>query len=84
MIASQQSHVCWIPSLQQHEQGEGFQAVVPSIDKVPHENVVGAWNFSACLKQLEQIVELTMDVSTNLNRKLVLCVCSVLWLSGWQ
>lgn len=74
MIASQQSHVCWISGLQQHEQGKGFQAVVASIDKVPHENIVGAWDFSPCLKQLEQIMELTMDVSTNLKEELVLCV----------
>lgn len=67
MIASQQSHMRWISSLQQHEQGEGFQAVVSSVDKVPHENVVRAGNFSACLKQLEQIMELTMDVPTNLR-----------------
>ena len=42
MIASQQSHVRRISSLQEHEQGEGFQAVITPVYKVPHENVVGA------------------------------------------
>ena len=64
--------MCWISGLQKHEQGEGFQAVVPSINKVPHEDVVCAWDFSPCLEQLEQIVELTMYVSTDLNMELML------------
>ena len=72
MIASQQGHMRGIPSLQQHEQGEGFQAVVPSINKVPHKDVVCAWNFSPCLKQLEQIMELAMNVSTDLGTEQML------------
>jgi hypothetical protein len=66
MIASQQCHMCRISSFQQHEQSERFQAVVTPVNKVTHEDVVGAWHFSPGGKQLEQVMKLTMDVSTNL------------------
>ena len=50
MIASQQSHVRRISSLQEHEQGEGFQAVVTPVYKVAHEDVVCAGDLPPCLE----------------------------------
>lgn len=45
MIAAQQCHVSWISGFQEHEQGKGLQAVVASVDKVTHEDVVCLGHF---------------------------------------
>ena len=42
VVPSEQGHVCWVSSFQQHEQREGFKAVVASVHKVTHEDVVCA------------------------------------------
>ena len=53
MIASQKGHVRRIPSLEQHEQCEDLQAVVPPVHKVTHENVICAGHLSPSLQQLQ-------------------------------
>ena len=47
MVSSEQGHVCWVSSFQQHEQREGFKAVVAPVHKVTHENVVCAGHLAA-------------------------------------
>lgn len=36
-----------------------------SIDIVSHEEIIGLWDLSSDLEELQQILELAMDVSTN-------------------
>ena len=66
MIASEKCHMCRISSLQQHQESECLQAVVSPVHKVTHEYVVCAWDLSTGSKELEQVMELAMYVSTHL------------------
>lgn len=67
MIPSQQCHVCRISSFQQHEQRKDFQAIVSAIYKVTHEYVVCSWHFTTCGEEFEQIMELAMNIATDLH-----------------
>ena len=40
MVPSEQCHLVRPPCLQHHQPGQSLQAVVPSVHKVPHEDVV--------------------------------------------
>jgi hypothetical protein len=39
----------------------------PAVHEIPHEDVRALWQLTACLQQLEQVMELPMDVSTHLR-----------------
>jgi hypothetical protein len=53
-----------MPYLECQQQQEGFYAVEASVHKVPHEQVVGLGAVAPNLKQLHQVIELTVDVAT--------------------
>lgn len=67
VVAPQQRHVGWVACFQQQQQREHFQAVAATVHKVPHEYVAGAGDLTASLKQPQQVMELPMDVTTNLR-----------------
>lgn len=71
MVPSQQCHVCWISSFQQHEQCEDFKAVVAPVHKVPHEYVICSRDFTACGEEFEQIMELAVNIATDLHPGLI-------------
>lgn len=68
VVPSQQCHVGWVLGLQQEEQGEHFQAVVPSIHKVPQEDVAGVGHLASSVKELEHVMKLAMDVAAYLQK----------------
>ena len=39
--------------------------MVSTVHIVTHEHIRGVWNLTAFVEQLEQVIELTMDVTTN-------------------
>jgi len=51
VISTQQRHAGWVASLEQQQQGEDLKAVVPTVHKVAHKNVVCAWDLAARVKQ---------------------------------
>lgn len=53
-------------NLQSKKQEEGLNRVKSSIDKVTHEQVVGFWAIVSDLKQLFEVIELAMDITTDL------------------
>ncbi len=55
--------------LQREQSGEGLEAVVAAVDKVPEEHVVGVWDLSAGAKELLKIVKLAMDVAADRDRR---------------
>jgi hypothetical protein len=57
----------WILGLQKQKQCKNFQTIVPSVYKIPQENVASVRNLPASLEKLQQIVELAMYVSTHLQ-----------------
>ena len=66
VVAPEESDSVWPPRLEDHQPGEGLQAVVASVHEVSHEDVVGVWGWTSLSEQLLQVVELSMDVSTHL------------------
>jgi hypothetical protein len=69
VVAAQQRHVCWVARLEQQQQGEGLEAVAAPVHKVTHEDVAGAGDLPACLKQAQQVMELTVYVTTYLQEE---------------
>ena len=43
MVAPEQGHLVRPPCLEDHQPGQGLEAVVAPVHKVPHEDVVGVW-----------------------------------------
>ena len=52
-------------NLESDEEGDGLHAVVASVHVVPHEQIVGVRRLAPDLEQLHEVVELTVDISTN-------------------
>lgn len=69
VIPSKKGHMCWIAGLEQHQHGEHLEAVVASIHKVAHEDVVGGRHLTARLEKAQQVMELAMDVATDLHAR---------------
>ena len=67
VVATQQRDVAGVARLEQHQQREHLEAVVPSVNKVAHEDVAGVRHRAARVKQLEQVMELAVNVATDLH-----------------
>ena len=67
MVASQQRHVCWVSCLEQQQQCEHLQAVAAPVNKVAHEDVACGGHLPASVKQPQQVVELPVNVTTDLQ-----------------
>ena len=74
VVASDQRDTLWIANFERYQEQEGFNRMTAAIDKVAHEEVVCVWTFSTNLKELFQVIKLTVDVSTDLkvNQKIFL------------
>jgi len=68
MVSSQQCDVGRILDFITHKQFESLDRVESSINKVPDEDIVLVRDFSTDPEQLEQIIKLSMNVSTNCDR----------------
>ena len=66
MIPSYKSDPPRIPYLQRQQQQESLYAMKPSINEISHEYIVGIRAVSANLKQLHEVVELSVYVSADL------------------
>jgi len=65
VIATKQGDLVRPSGLEQEQSGESLEAVVASVHKVPHEDVVGVGHLAAASKQLLQVVELAVDVAAH-------------------
>ena len=65
MVSSQNSDPILEPHLQSDQQGHRLDRVVPSVDVVAHKEVVSVRRLTTDLEQLHQVMELTVDVSTD-------------------
>ena len=54
-----------VPHLQGQQQQEGLHAVEPAVHEVSHEQVVCVGNIATVLKQLLQVIELAVNISTD-------------------
>lgn len=65
MVATQNSYPGWIADLEGNQKRHRFHRVIASIHIVTHEKIICVWNFPSNSKQLHQVMELTVYVSTN-------------------
>ena len=65
VISSKEGDVGWVLKLETKQELEGLNRVEPSVYKVSHENVSGFWNLTALVEELQKIMELSMDISTD-------------------
>jgi len=66
VVAPDEGNAVGEPDLQGQEEQEGLHAVETAINKVTHEQVVGLGALSTHIEELNQVVELAMNISTNL------------------
>lgn len=65
VISSDKSNSLWVSDLEGQEEEECLNGVVASIDEISHEEVICVWALATHFEKLLQIVELTMDITTN-------------------
>jgi hypothetical protein len=68
VIASQDNDTVGKANLQGHQEGHSLYRVVAAIHIVTHEKVILIWRRSTNSKQFDQVMELSMDVSTDGHR----------------
>lgn len=65
VVSSKESDVRWVLHLEAEKQLESFNRVEASIYEITHEDVSRVWDFTALVEQFQQVVELSMDVTTD-------------------
>lgn len=65
VVAADQVDSIWVAHLERQQQQEGLHTVEASVHKVAHEQVVCVRHIASDFKQLLEIIELTMNVTTN-------------------
>ena len=71
MVASNQSYSLWIAHFEGNQQQKCFNRVRPSVDKVAHEKIICVRALTTHLEQFLQVVELSMNVTTNLIYQII-------------
>ena len=67
MVTSEKGDAVGPLQLQTEQELEGLNRVVAAIDEVTHEDVAGIRNLTTFFEKLEEVVELTMDVTADGN-----------------
>ena len=65
MVTSKQGDVRWVLQLEAQQKLESFYRVISAVNIVAHENVAGVRDLAASIEELQQVVELTMDVTAD-------------------
>lgn len=67
MVSTQDGDTVLVAELEGDQEGDSLDRVVTTIDIVSHEEVVGIGGVASNPEEFHQIVELTVDVTTNSN-----------------
>ena len=67
VVSTKKRNAVGVEDLQRKQEQKRFDAVVASVDIIAHEEVIRIRTFASDKEQLLQIVELTVDVSTDLE-----------------
>ena len=67
MISTQQRNILRVLCFQGEKQDDRFNSVVSSVTVVTQENVFFVRTVSNALKNLQKIVELSVEITTHLN-----------------
>lgn len=70
VVAAQYRDALAIADLEGHEQGDGLDGVVSSVDVVAHEEVIRVWRFATNPEELHEIVKLSVNVTADGDRAL--------------
>ena len=54
-----------LPSFQEEQVSESLETVVSAVHKVSHEDVTVVWQGAASPEQLNQVIELTVNITTD-------------------
>ena len=65
VVTSQKSDAVGVLQLKTEQKLESLDRVVASIDEVTHEDVAGIRNLATFFKKLEEVVELTMNITAD-------------------
>ena len=68
MVTSEESDAVGPLELQAEKELEGLHGVVSTVDEITHEDVARVGDLSTFFKQLQKIVELTMNVTADSDR----------------
>ena len=68
MITSEESNVSWVLNFETKQKLDGLDRVVSSINEVSHEDVPGIGQLTSLFEELQYIMKLAMEVSTDGNR----------------
>ena len=69
MVSSENGQPFFEPDFDAEQQTDSFNRVVASIDIIPQKEVVGVRNSTSYFEQFHQIVELSVDVTANIDRR---------------
>lgn len=65
VVSTEDGNAILIADLESDQKGHGLDRVVAAIDVVTHEEVVGVGRVAADTEKLHEIVELTVDITTD-------------------
>mmetsp|Transcript_13833 Transcript_13833/g.23603 ORF Transcript_13833/g.23603 Transcript_13833/m.23603 type:complete len:209 (-) Transcript_13833:154-780(-) len=64
VVSSEDEKVLWVPYFEREKQANGFDGLLPPIYVISEEEVIGLWWKLSVLKQAEEVVILSVDIST--------------------
>lgn len=67
MISSEDSQSLWISDFQSNKQSDSLNWVIASINVISHEQVISIRGLSSNLEKFAQVMELSMDITTDSN-----------------
>ena len=70
VISSEEGNMSWVLEFEAEEKLESLNRVESSINKVSHEDISSVRDLSSLVEQFEEVVELTVDVTTDGNGSL--------------
>lgn len=68
VVATQDGDSILVSDLECHQERDGLDTVVASIDIVSHEQIVRVWRLATDSEQFNQIVKLSVNVTTHSDR----------------
>lgn len=68
MVAAEQQNVLWVLQFQAKEVFQRFHRVIAAVHKVADEDVALVGDFPADAEELQKVVELPVDVPTDIDR----------------
>ena len=69
VVTSDQSDTLWVADLKCQQKKERLDRVVATINEITHEEVVGVGALATDLEKFHQVIELTVNITTDLKEK---------------